>query len=40
MLGMLFVIVAGFLFLVRNSYRIARSSAEPYRPEGKLRWGD
>jgi len=43
MLLMMLTLVGGFFLLVRSSYRSAQArarSGEPYRPEGKLRWGD
>jgi len=43
MLGMMFLLVGGFLLLVRMSYRSAQRKAEegrPFVPQGKLRWGD
>ena len=39
MLCVMGILVGGFYLLVRMSYRSARVG-EPYRPEGKVRWGD
>ena len=38
MIATIALVLGGFAFIVKRSYRNSARSGTPYRPEGKLRW--